>query len=239
MPGRPAGDAGDPAVNPDAQLVQTEDLGRVWSTPPLRYQADYENERRWLSLDLLCGRVTENHPLWQHLWWLELTQQELDPFREHPCPPDIIGGNYYVTSERFLDHRRRRYPASTHGGNGSDTYADIETVRVLADWSPGPASLLEEVWQRYRLPVAITEAHLGSTLNEQVRWLSQVWQEANRLEESGVDIRAVTIWSLLGAWDWHCLVTREEGHYEPGVFDIRGPSPRPRKIGRASCRERV
>ena len=55
----------------------------------------------------------------------------------------------------------------------------------------------------------------------------QVWQEANRLQESGVDIRAVTIWSLLGAWNWHCLVTRDEGHYEPGVFDIRGPAPRP------------
>jgi dTDP-4-dehydrorhamnose reductase len=214
-------------VNPGAQLVQTEDLGRVWSTPPLRYQADYENERRWLSLDLLCGRVTENHPLWQHLWWLGMTRQELDPFRERPCPPDIIGGNYYVTSERFLDHRRRRYPASTHGGNGRDAYADVEAVRVLADWSPSPASLLIEVWQRYRRPVAITEAHLGSTLNEQVRWLSQVWQEANRLEESGVDIRAVTIWSLLGAWDWHCLVTREDGQYEPGVFDIRGRVPRP------------
>jgi dTDP-4-dehydrorhamnose reductase len=214
-------------VNPGAQLVQTEDLGRVWSTPPLRYQADYENERRWLSLDLLCGRVTEKHPLWQHLWWLGLTRVELDPLRERPCPPDIIGGNYYVTSERFLDHRRHRYPAVTHGGNGRDTYADVETVRVLANWSPSPARLLEEVWQRYRRPVAITEAHLGSTLNEQVRWLSQVWQDANRLEESGVDIRAVTIWSLLGAWDWHCLVTREEGQYEPGVFDIRGTAPRP------------
>jgi dTDP-4-dehydrorhamnose reductase len=214
-------------VNPGAQLVQTEDLGRVWSTPPLRYQADYENERRWLSLDLLCGHVGKEHPLWRHLWWLGLTWEELGPLLEQPCPPDIIGGNYYVTSERFLDHRRHRYPAVTHGGNGRDTYADVETVRVLADWSPGPASLLEEVWQRYHRPVAITEAHLGSTLNEQVRWLSQVWQEANRLEESGVDIRAVTIWSLLGAWDWHCLVTREEGHYEPGVFDIRGPSPRP------------
>ena len=78
-----------------------------------------------------------------------------------------------------------------------DTYADVETVRVLADWSPGPGSLLEEVWQRYGRPVAITEAHLGSTPNEQVRWLSQVWQEANRLKESGVDIRAVTIWSSL------------------------------------------
>ena len=217
-------------VNPGAQLVQTEDLGRVWSTPPLRYQADYENERRWLSLDLLCGRVGKEHPLWQHLWWLGLTSEELDPFLEQPCPPDIIGGNYYVTSERFLDHRRRRYPAETHGGNGRDTYADVETVRVLADWSPGPGSLLEEVWQRYGRPVAITEAHLGSTPNEQVRWLSQVWQEANRLEESGVDIRAVTIWSLLGAWDWHCLVTREDGHYEPGVFDIRGPAPRPTQL---------
>jgi dTDP-4-dehydrorhamnose reductase len=214
-------------VNPGAQLVQTEDLGRVWSTPPLRYQADYENERRWLSLDLLCGRVTEEHSLWQHLWWLGLTGKELDPLREQPCPPDIIGGNYYVTSERFLDHRRHRYPAVTHGGNGRDAYADVETVRVLADWSPSPASLLEEVWQRYHRPVAITEAHLGSTLNEQVRWLSQVWQEANRLQESGVDIRAMTIWSLLGAWDWHCLVTREDGHYEPGVFDSRGPAPRP------------
>jgi dTDP-4-dehydrorhamnose reductase len=217
-------------VNPNAQLVQTEDLGRVWSTPPLRYQADYENERRWLSLDLLCGRVTEEHPLWQHLWWLGLTRVELDPFLEQPCPPDIIGGNYYVTSERFLDHRRRRYPVVTHGGNGRDTYADVETVRVLADWSPSPASLLEEVWQRYNRPVAVTEAHLGSTLNEQVRWLSQVWQEANRLEESGVDIRAVTIWSLLGACDWHCLVTREDGHYEPGVFDIRDHTVRPTQL---------
>jgi dTDP-4-dehydrorhamnose reductase len=214
-------------VNPNAQLVQTEDLGRVWSTPPLRYQADYENERRWLSLDLLCGRVGKEHPLWQHLWWLGLTWEELGPLLEQPCPPDIIGGNYYVTSERFLDHRRRRYPAVTHGGNGRHTYADVETVRVLADWSPSPASLLEEAWQRYRRPVAITEAHLGSTPNEQVRWLSQVWQEANRLQESGVDIRAVTIWSLLGACDWHCLVIREDGHYEPGVFDIRGPAPRP------------
>jgi dTDP-4-dehydrorhamnose reductase len=214
-------------VNPAAQLVQTEDLSRVWSTPQLRYQADYENERRWLSLDFLCGRVGKDHPLWQHLWWLGLTWDEFGPFLEQPCPPDIVGGNYYVTSERFLDHRRNRYPRETHGSNGHDNYADVEAVRVLADWLPGPFSLMEEVWQRYRIPVAITEAHLGSIPDEQVRWLSQVWREANQLEASGVDIRAVTIWSLLGAWDWHCLVTREDGHYEPGVFDVRGPAPRP------------
>jgi dTDP-4-dehydrorhamnose reductase len=44
-------------VSPGAQLVQTEDLGKIFSTSRLAYQAQYENGRRWLSLDLLCGRV--------------------------------------------------------------------------------------------------------------------------------------------------------------------------------------
>ncbi|HLL50319.1 MAG TPA: sugar nucleotide-binding protein, partial [Thermomicrobiales bacterium] len=48
--------------------------------------------------------------------------------------------------------------------------------------------------------------------------------------DAGADVRAVTVWSLLGAYDWHTLVTREEGVYEPGVFDVRGPSPRPTAI---------
>ena len=50
-------------INPDAQLIQTEDLGKTYSTPRLKYQADFENERRWLTYDLLCGRVNKDHPL--------------------------------------------------------------------------------------------------------------------------------------------------------------------------------
>ena len=44
--------------------------------------------------------------------------EELDWFVDHPCPPDTIGANYYVTSDRLLDHRVELYPAETHGGNG-------------------------------------------------------------------------------------------------------------------------
>jgi hypothetical protein len=40
-------------------------------------------------------------------------------------------------------------------------------------------------------------------------------------------VRAVTVWALLGSFDWHCLVTRCEGHYEPGPFDLAGGIPRP------------
>ena len=43
------------ATNPYAKLVQTEDLGATYSTPLLRDQASFNNERRWLAWDLLCG----------------------------------------------------------------------------------------------------------------------------------------------------------------------------------------
>ncbi len=36
----------------------------------------------------------------------------------------------------------------------------------------------------------------------------------------------MTAWSVLGAYDWHCLVTRCENVYEPGLFDVRGGKPR-------------
>src|SRR5688572_29353624 len=44
-------------INPAAQLVQTEDLGKTFSTPTLSYQAEFENRRRWLTFDLLSARV--------------------------------------------------------------------------------------------------------------------------------------------------------------------------------------
>src|SRR3954466_352010 len=40
-------------VNPAAELIQTEDVGKVFSTPLLAYQAEFENERRWATYDLL------------------------------------------------------------------------------------------------------------------------------------------------------------------------------------------
>ena len=49
-------------VTPTARLVQTDDMGTVFSTPRLAYQARFENARRWLSFDLLCGRVGPESP---------------------------------------------------------------------------------------------------------------------------------------------------------------------------------
>jgi dTDP-4-dehydrorhamnose reductase len=214
-------------VNPHARLVQTEDLGKVYSTPSLAYQADFENERRWLTFDLLRGRVVPGHPMWDYLLYAHIRPEELEWFAENPCPPDIMGVNYYLTSERFLDHRLENYPPHMHGGNGRDAYVDVEAVRVLPGGIAGAGTLLREAWDRNGLPIAVTEVHNGCTREQQLLWLMEVWNAASSLKQEGVDIRAVTPWALLGTYDWHTLVTRNEGVYEPGVFDVRGDQPRP------------
>src|SRR5581483_8566836 len=213
-------------VNPQAQLVQTDDVGFVQSTLPLRYQASFENSRRWLAFDLLTGRVDRDHPLWGYLTWAGASEPELLWFVEHPLPPDIIGINAYITSERFLDHRLDRYPPHLHGGNGRDAYVDIETVRVMGAGIGGFAARIAEAHARYGLPIAITEAHLACTREEQVRWLSEAWRAALDARSAGIDVRAVTFWAAFGAVDWHRLVTHRTGRYEPGFWDARSRSPR-------------
>ncbi|QSJ19259.1 sugar nucleotide-binding protein [Nostoc sp. UHCC 0702] len=219
-------------INPNAQLVQTEDLGKTYTTPKLEYQAAFENERRWLSFDLLCGYITPTHPMWDYLRYCGISEAELEEAGQYTCPPDIIGINHYLTSDRFLDEHLENYPTWTHGGNGRDKYADVEAVRVCAQSVAGPYTLLLDVWERYKLPIAVTEVHLSCTREEQLRWLYEVWNAAQKLQDEGVDIRAITAWALLGSYDWNSLVTRSVGYYESGVFDLRSPHPRPTAIAK-------
>ena len=216
-------------INPAARLIQTEDLAQAHSTPALAYQARHENARRWLTLDLLTGRVMPGHPLWSYLARAGL-RPELEALASDPCPPDIVGLDYYPPSERFLDDRIERYPARTHTSNGRHRYADLDAVRVLADGPTGFERLALQAWRRYRLPIAATEVHLGCTREEQLRWLKEIWDAASRLRAHGADVCAVTAWALLGSYDWDSLLTRRRGHYEPGAFDVRAEQPRPTAV---------
>ncbi|MDQ3287432.1 MAG: sugar nucleotide-binding protein [Pseudomonadota bacterium] len=218
-------------INPEARLVQTDDLGTTWSTPLLQYQAHFNNALRWLAWDLLCGRVDRKHVLWT--WLVEqcgATASEILWFGRNSCPPDIVGVNHYVTSDRFLDERSEKYPERCHGGNARHRYADIEAVRALSVPTPGIRPLLLECWKRYALPIAVTEVHIDSRREDQLRWLAQIWEGAREAREAGADVRAVTVWGLLGAFDWNCLLTDCRDYYESGAFDVRGGRIRPTAI---------
>jgi dTDP-4-dehydrorhamnose reductase len=220
-------------VNPLAKLVQTEDLGTTFASPRLQYQADFENLRRWLSLDLLFGRVDATHPLRRFLVDHGARPDQLDELVDQPCPPDLIGVNYYVTSDRSLDERLQRYPPWTHGGNGRDVYADVEAVRVRPEGIVGHEQVLLQAWERYRVPLAITEVHLGAEPRQQVAWLRDAWTGAVAAVAQGAVVRAVTSWAMFGSYDWDSLVVEDRGHYEPGAFDARGPVPTPTAVAAA------
>lgn len=220
------------AVRPDAELVTTEDGGKTWSTEPLRELCEERENRRWLGTDLLCGRVDRAHPMFAFLTANGIAADEVLWFLDNACPPAVVGLNYYLTSDRFLDHRTWKYPEWMAGGDtGAESLVDVEAVRVRRDGIAGVRSILTEAWERYGIPVAITECHLGGGgEGDPVRWLAEVWSEAQQACDRGVDVAAVTIWSLLGSWDWCSLVMCDDGIYEPGVFDIRGGRPVPTPI---------
>jgi dTDP-4-dehydrorhamnose reductase len=213
-------------VNPAARLIQTEDLGRTYGTRAIAHQAEFDNHRRWMTWDLLTGRVTREHPLFERLARFGLGDR-LRAIADAPCPPDVVGVNHYLTSDRFLDHRIEDYPPERCGGNQFMAFADVEAVRVALPAPGGLEGALEEAWARYGLPLAVTESHNGCTREEQVRWLGEAWDTAERLRARGLDVRAVTAWALLGAFDWNSLLTHFTGHYEVGAFDVRGAPPRP------------
>jgi dTDP-4-dehydrorhamnose reductase len=214
-------------INPNAKLVQTEDLGKTYSTKKLKYQADFENERRWLTFDLLCGKFDREHSLWNHFKKLGIAEKDIYFFQENVCIPDIFGFNHYVTSERYLDERIHLYPPHTHGGNGRHHYADVEVVRVNIDEDTGLDALLKEAWERFHQPIAITEVHLHCHREEQLRWFKHVWEVCSGLIRQGIDIRALTTWAMLGSYGWNKLLTQDNGDYEPGAFDLRGGFLRP------------
>lgn len=214
-------------VNPKAQLIQTEDLGKTYSTPLLSYQANFENHRRWLTFDFLCGKVVPGHPLWKNFIDTGITADELLFFFRNPCPPDIMGFNHYITSERYLDQDYQKYPPHTYGGNKMHRYADVEAVRVSHGEVCGLEALLKEAWNRFKIPIAMTEVHLHCTREEQLRWFKEKYETCCSLVMEGVSIKAVTAWSLLGAFGWNKLLTEPKGDYEPGVFSTLTGRPRP------------
>jgi len=161
----------------------------------------------------------------------------LDDLAEAPCPPDIVGLNYYLSTDRFLDQRRNRYPRSSWGGNGRYAYADVEAVRICRrDINTSSIARLREVWERYRLPVAVTEVHNGCTREEQLRWLFDGYHGAVQLRREGADIRAITVWALIGSVDWNSLLTRRGDCYESGAFHAKGAGrPRPTALAKATA----
>ena len=215
------------AVNPQAMLLQTEDIGLTQSALRLRYHAEFLNLRRWLAFDLLCGRVDRSHRMWRYLRKHGAGEAELMAFVEAPCPPDMLGVDVQPDSDRFLDERLTLYPRERWSGNGRHRFIDNAAWHVQGEPIGGFEARLREAWQRYRLPLAVSATQLRGPREEQMRWLHAAWAAACTLRGQGADVRAVTAPPAFGADDAGDPASPEHAGYTPGLWDVRAPEPRP------------
>jgi|SRR5688572_12276977 len=108
----------------------------------------------------------------------------------------------------------------------------LRTVRISPRRLYFNEFLAQLVYQR-----ALTEVHIGCAQDEQVRWLHEAWTTCEQLAASGVDVRAMTAWALLGSSDCTSAAAAQvpagEGRWRSphrllyGELEPRGPPPPP------------
>lgn len=222
------------SVRPGVQILVNEDLGRTASSAACRRAADRDNERRWLSFDLVSGRVDPGHALWRALADTPRERRILDALRREPEVPDVLGVDYYVTSDRYLDERLDAFPAATHGGDGRQAYADVELARVGGLEIAGFGAAIRDTWARYGRPVALTEVHLAGEAPDQVAWWNEAVDAAAGSLADGIPVAGVTAWSAFGAYEWSSILRDPCGSYASGCFDVRADgTPRRTPFGHA------
>jgi len=169
-------------IQPEATFVHV-DAGFRWSGAWPTGERAHLEERRFLGLDLVMGRVTERHPLRGHLIAHGLTEQDLAWFTGQAVTPDVIGVNYYpafTTVHRDADGALTPQEAGTQG---------------LVD-------LLDAYASRYGLPLFLTETSRGGTVEERLAWLEESVATAVRLRAEGMPLVGYTWFPFFALVDW-------------------------------------
>jgi len=175
------------AEQPDAIMVQVEALWHtITKDPSLQGQAFHENARQYLCFDLTTGRVTDEHVLANFLRSHGMTGAEMEWFRQNAVTFDLFGANFYPWS--YTELRKR--------SNGS--------VRHVTGKTSGDkiAIVLREAYQRYHMPVMITETSAREDISGRARWMDETLDTVRALREADIPIVGYTWFPLFTMVDW-------------------------------------
>jgi beta-glucosidase/6-phospho-beta-glucosidase/beta-galactosidase len=155
------------------------------------------NDRRFIVLDLLLGRVAdERRPFVRQL--LEAGGEDL--LTSQPGYVDVLGLDYYAHQEWSYD-----------GGSGH------QPSRRPA----GLASLILEYGERYGLPMLLTETNLRGAASDRVTWLKHTLEQCEIARSQGADLTGYCWYGVVDSVDWNSLCRRHDGCIDPvGVFWI-------------------
>jgi beta-glucosidase/6-phospho-beta-glucosidase/beta-galactosidase len=183
-----------------ADLYRTDDA-------QLQSEADRRQQMVFLPLDLLMGRVGEDHALYPWLIAKGASVEELAWFQRSPVEPDILGLNFYPMFSNLTVVR-----------SGS---------RTRVRQKRGAASLLRDAiephWERYRLPIMITETADRGSVRRREAWLAESVEEVRKLRVEGVPVIGYTWWPMISHIAWAFRQgTKDVANYveKMGLWDL-------------------
>jgi beta-glucosidase/6-phospho-beta-glucosidase/beta-galactosidase/glycosyltransferase involved in cell wall biosynthesis len=192
------------ATAPDATVLLC-DASETYKTrePHLQAEVKRRNLRRFIVMDLLLGRVDRDHPLYTWMNSYGMSELDLQWFRTNPQRPDIFGLDYYPHSDWQLE-----------------TKVGVVKQR-RADNPLGLYGVANAYWNRYGIPLMLTETSIdGKPINREI-WLDQTIDDIRRLREEGVPMLGLIWWPLLDQLDWDGAMTHRIGKiHEVGLFGL-------------------
>lgn len=194
---------------PDAIFVNSESsefCQPCCPDPDIRSRAEFENERRFLPLDLIFGHEVSERMLGclrEHG-----REEEYRRFLQRQVPRrTVLGLDYYEWNERLIDQ------------NGS-----ARALGELFGWYV----IASHYYERYQRTMMHTETNRLDA-SDAPRWLWRQWHNVQLLRNAGVPLVGFTWYSLTDQLDWECGLTRANGRVDPvGLFDLNRD---PRTVG--------
>lgn len=197
-------------ARPDAIFVNSESSEFFQSCCPddeIEQIADFENERRFLPLDLIYAHPVSD-VMRGRLRECGIADHVYDRFMQREVPRrSILGVDYYEWNERLIDQ------------NG-----DARALGELFGWYV----IANQYYERYQRTMMHTETNRMDAADAP-RWLWRQWHNVQLLRNSGVPLVGFTWYSLTDQIDWSIGISQPLGLVYPvGLFDLNRD---PRAVG--------
>lgn len=189
-------------VRPQAVFIQSEATSAYHEKKPNALaRADFENQKRFLSLDLSYGHPVGS-AIYEFLRDNGMRREDYHWFLEHGSAIRshcVMGTDYYGGNEHWV---------TAEGGVSS-------AGPVL-----GYSVLAKRYFARYHLPIMLTETNdLG--VHSGPDWLWQEWADVLELQRSAIPIVGFTWYSVLDQVDWDTALREDNAHVNPvGLYDL-------------------
>lgn len=197
---------------PDAVFVDSES-GEFYQAaspdPEITRIADFENQRRFLTLDLLYAHPVSD-VMRGYLRDNGMADEEYAWFMDQKTPRRaILGIDYYLWNEQLIN-----------------TEGQPEALGELFGWYV----VANQYWERYRRPMMHTETNVLDA-RAAPSWLWRQWYNVRLIQAAGVPVVGFTWYSLTDQVDWDIGLTQALGNVNPvGLFDLNRD---PRSVAQA------